>query len=126
MQTLASTAARTSRLAISSTNKNCTFCLTPWSAPAFNAPGQRRTVVPMKEDQCPQSPRLPDALCNMSEETRALGSRTSFNSTPFLKILLVYSSSQTSGWQFPLLLGQCCVRASLTLVPICRRVRQKG
>lgn len=85
----------------------------PWSAPTFNTPEWRRTVVPLKEDQCQQSPQLLDASCDNSDETRALGSRTSFNSALSLKILLICSLSWTSGWQFPSLLAQCCIRASL-------------
>lgn len=99
--------------------------LLSWRVPAFSTSGRRRTVITMEDDQCQQSPQLLDASCNTSDEARVLDSRTRFNPALFLKIFLIYSSSRTSGWQFPSLLGQCCVGARPNVASRCRQVRQK-
>lgn len=88
--------------------------------------GELEVWIPMKEDPWQQSPQLLGASCSTGGETRALGSEISFNSALILKILLTYSSRQTSGWQFPSPLGQCCIVARKNLAPRCRRVRWKG
>lgn len=99
--------------------------LLSWSIPAFSTSGRRRTVTTMEEDQCQQSPQLLDASHNTSDEARVLDSRTRFNPALFLKIFLIYSSSRTSGWQFPSLFRQCCAGARLNVASRCRLVRQK-